>query len=154
VMRTIEVPGRPRLELAHLVLDVNGTLTNRGELIDDVEAKLRSLRATLDVHLVSADTFGSLARVASMLDVDSKLIADGAEKAVFVQELGSRHCAAIGNGANDTEMLRAAALGIAVIGPEGAAPATVAAADVVSLSIGDALGLLLNDQVLAATLRP
>lgn len=153
-MRMIEVAGRPRLELAHLVLDVNGTVTNRGELIDDVEAKLRSLRATLNVHLVSADTFGSLARVASTLGVDSKLIADGAEKAVFVHDLGSRHCAAIGNGANDSQMLRAAALGIAVIGPEGAAASTVAAADVVCLSIGDALGLLLDDQVLAATLRP
>jgi soluble P-type ATPase len=64
--------------------------------------------------------------------VNSKLIADGAEKAVFVRELGSRQCAAIGNGASDTE---------------------VAAAVVVCRSIGDALGLLLDDRALAATLR-
>jgi soluble P-type ATPase len=153
-MRTIEVPGLPALELAHLVLDVNGTLTNRGELIDDVEAKIRRLQETLDIHLVSADTFGSLARGTSTLGVGSKLIADGAEKAAFVRELGARRCAAIGNGANDKDMLREAALGIAVIGPEGAAATTVAAADVVCRSIRDALGLLLDDQALAATLRP
>ena len=150
----ITIPGRPTFELAHLVLDVNGTLTDRGELIGDVEMKLRNLRETLDVHLVSADTFGSLQRIASTLGIDPNVIGDGAEKAAFVRQVGARHCAAIGNGANDEDMLRAAALGIAVIGAEGAAAATVAAADVVCRSIGDALGLLLDDQALAATLRP
>jgi soluble P-type ATPase len=51
-------------------------------------------------------------------------------------------------------MLREAALGIAVIGPEGAAATAIAAADVVCRSIGEALELLLDDQALAATLRP
>jgi P-type E1-E2 ATPase len=154
VMRRIEIPGKPALELTHLVLDVNGTLTNRGELIDGVDATIRRLKATLDVHLVSADTFGSLCRLAKMLGVYATLIVDGSEKAAFVHELGSRHCVAIGNGANDTEMLRMAALAIAVIGREGAAATTVAAADIVCASIGDALGLLVDDQALAGTLRP
>jgi P-type E1-E2 ATPase len=136
------------------VLDVNGTLTNRGKLIDGVETLIRALQRTLDVHVVSADTFGSLAHVASILGVESKRVADGAEKAVLVRELGSRRCAAIGNGANDAEMLREAAVGLAVVGSEGAAAATLAAADVVCRSIGDALRLLLDDQALAATLRP
>ena len=57
------------------------------------------------------------------------------------------------NGTNDAEMLREAALGIAVIGPEGASGATVAAADLVCRSINDALGLLRDPRVLAATLR-
>jgi soluble P-type ATPase len=153
-MRRIEVPGRPALELAHLVLDVNGTLTNRGELIGGADAKLRRLGEMLHVHLVSADTFGSVARVASVLGLDSTVIGEGVEKAAFVRQLGSRHCAAIGNGANDMDMLHEAALGIAVIGPEGAAAATIAAADVVCRSIVEALELLLDDRALAATLRP
>jgi soluble P-type ATPase len=108
------------------VLDVNATLTNRGELIDGVEVKLRSLQETLALHLVSADTFGSLAGVASRLGLKSTVVGEGVEKAAFVRQLGSRQCAAIGNGANDTDVLREAALGVAVIGPEGAAAATVA----------------------------
>jgi soluble P-type ATPase len=72
----------------------------------------------------------------------------------LVRELGSRHCAAIGNGANDIDMLHEAALGIAVTGPEGTAAAAVAAADVVCRSIVEALELLLDDRALAATLRP
>jgi P-type E1-E2 ATPase len=153
-MRTIDIPGRPALELSHLLLDVNGTLTNRGELIAHVEAKLRRLQETIEVHLLSADTFGSLARVASALGAHSRIIRDGAEKAAAVRDLGSSRCAAVGNGVNDREMLTEAALGIAVIGPEGAAAATIAAADVVCSSISDALELLLDERALAATLRP
>jgi soluble P-type ATPase len=50
-------------------------------------------------------------------------------------------------------MLAAAALGIAVVGPEGAAGAAVRAADVVCASIVDALDLLLDERLLVATLR-
>jgi soluble P-type ATPase len=154
VTRTIAIPNSVVFELEHLVLDVNGTLTDRGELIDGVETKLRRLSELLDICLVSTDTFGSLRRVASVLGVEARVVGEGAEKAALVRELGSRHCVAIGNGANDRDLLREAALGIAVIGPEGAAGATIAVADVVCGSIGDALELLLDDQALAATLRP
>jgi soluble P-type ATPase len=153
-MRTIPIPNSVVLQLEHLVLDVNGTLTNRGELIDGVAEKLRLLQDALEIHLLSTDTFGSLAHVASVLGVESRPVAEGAEKAAVIERLGSTHCVAIGNGANDRDMLREAALGIAVIGPEGAAATAIAAADVVCRSIGEALELLLDDQALAATLRP
>jgi soluble P-type ATPase len=112
-MRTIEIPGRPALELAHLLLDVNGTLTDRGDLIADVEMKLGRLQETLTVHLLSADTFGSLTRIASTLGVRASIVRDAGEKVAVVRELGPRHCAAIGNGRNDEGMLEEAALGIA-----------------------------------------
>ncbi|MBV9327442.1 MAG: hypothetical protein JO020_15490 [Chloroflexi bacterium] len=50
-------------------------------------------------------------------------------------------------------MLREAALGIAIVGPEGLAAGALAAADVVVPSISDALGLLRNPKRLIATLR-
>jgi soluble P-type ATPase len=152
-VRTIAIPGRPSLELEHLLLDVNGTLTDRGELIDGVADKLGRLGETLEAHLLSADTFGSLADVASALDVRSTTVRDGEEKLAFVRELGPERCAALGNGANDARMLGEAALGIAVIGGEGAATAAIQAADVVCASIGAALDLLLDELALAASLR-
>lgn len=152
-MRTIEIPGRAPLELAHLVLDVNGTLTVGGELVHGVAAGLRRLGDELEVHLLSADTFGTLSEVASMLGVASCRVARGDEKVEYVRQLGSDRCAAIGNGANDAGMLREAAVGIAVVGPEGAAAAAIAAADVVCHSIDDALRLLGDEVALAATLR-
>ena len=153
-MRTIAIPDRPVLELEHLLLDVNGTLTDRGQLIDGVVERMRRVSETLEAHLLSADTFGSLADVASTLGVRSTTVLDGQEKLAFVRELGPERCAAIGNGANDAKMLAEAALGIAVIGAEGAAATAIQAADVVCASIGAALDLLLDDQALAATLRP
>ncbi|HZY44758.1 MAG TPA: HAD hydrolase family protein, partial [Anaerolineae bacterium] len=60
---------------------------------------------------------------------------------------------AIGNGANDVEMLKAAAIGIAVLGREGTASEAIAAADIVTLNVIDAIDLLLNPKRLVATLR-
>jgi P-type E1-E2 ATPase len=150
---TVQVPGREALSLAHLVLDVNGTLTDRGTLVEGVPERLVRVAGRLHVHLLSADTFGTLAAVASELGASAETIATGDDKAAFVRSLGAESCATIGNGANDAAMLEAAALGIAVVGPEGAAGAAVRAADVVCGSILDALDLLLDERALIATLR-
>jgi soluble P-type ATPase len=37
---SVSIPGRGDLRLEHLLLDVNGTLTNRGVLLEGVEARL------------------------------------------------------------------------------------------------------------------
>jgi len=71
-----------------------------------------------------------------------------------VVELGAEHCAAIGNGANDAAMLKAACIGIAVLGGEGVATSALRAADVLCGSMGEALDLLIHEAGLAATLRP
>jgi len=105
------------------------------------------------VHLVSADTYGTLDAVARQLGASAETIATGGDKAASVRDLGAESCAAIGNGANDVAMLEAASLGIAVVGPEGAAGAAIRAADVVCGSILDALDLLLDERALVATLR-
>ena len=60
---------------------------------------------------------------------------------------------AIGNGRNDGPMLKAAALGIALVQQEGGAVETLLSADIVSTSILDALDLLSHPQRLVATLR-
>jgi P-type E1-E2 ATPase len=73
-----------------------------------------------------------------------------AQKADVVKQLGAERVVAIGNGANDADMLREAAVGIAVVGPEGLSGGALAAADVVVVSISDALGLLLNSRRLVA----
>ncbi len=50
-------------------------------------------------------------------------------------------------------MLSLAAVGICVLGPEGAAASAVSAADVVCRSVTEALGMLLEPRRLVATLR-
>lgn len=62
--------------------------------------------------------------------------------------------AAISNGRNDVGMIRTAALGIAIIGREGATLGLLAAPDHVVADPHAALDLLVHSQRLVAGLRP
>jgi P-type E1-E2 ATPase len=153
-MRIIELPGDRTLRLEHVVLDLNGTLSDRGNLIPGVAERIARLATDLEVHLVTADTFGTASGLAERLKVAMTTIATGADKAGLVASLGADATVAIGSGRNDIAMLRAARLGIAVVGPEGAAAEAIQASDIVCRSVTEALDLLLDDRVLIATLRP
>jgi len=153
VTLSVSIPGHAGLELEHLLLDVNGTLTDRGELVDGIIARVSELRDRLMIHLVSADTFGTLEQLAKLIGVSAVRAGSGEDKLRFLDSLGRKRCAVIGNGANDVLVLEAAALGIAVLGPEGASAAALRAADVVCASAADALDLLLEPKALSATLR-
>jgi P-type E1-E2 ATPase len=152
-MLHVAIPGRGALDLEHVVLDVNGTLTDRGRLVDGVGGRLERLRSTLALHVLSSDTYGNAADIAAGVGATFARVAHGAEKEAHVARLGAERTAAIGNGANDVAMLAAAALGIAVIGPEGTSAAAFGAADVLAGSVLVALDLLLDPTALAATLR-
>ena len=155
-MIEIIIPGRETLCIKYLVLDLNGTLAFDGVLIAGVAERLERLQRQLSVYLLTADMHGTAAKLADDLKVELKRIEHTAEaerKRRFVTELGENFVAAIGAGANDAEMLRAAALGIAVLGPEGLAAAALSAADVVTPGINEALDLLLVPNRLITTLR-
>lgn len=149
---TTDIPGRQRLELDYLLLDQNGTLSKRGELIPGVKERLDGLGGQLSIHILSGDSFDTLEQIARELGVDARRVNTGAEKKEFAEQLGGYRCAAIGNGYNDTEMFKACALSIAVIGPEGASHAAIAA-QILCGSILDALDLLLDTRMLVATLK-
>lgn len=151
---TVSIPGLDELRLQDLLLDVNGTLTDRGQLLDEIEQRIDRLRETLEIHLVSADTFDTLEELAERLRVRAIRAASGADKLGLLERLGRESCVVVGNGANDALVLQSAALGIAIIGPEGASAAALRAADLVCATAPGALDLLLKPRALAATLRP
>jgi P-type E1-E2 ATPase len=150
----IDLPGRGALTLEHVVLDVNGTIACDGVLIPGVKERLDQLRQQVAVHLLTADTHGKQAAIDAELGLTATIIERGsAEKGAYVLALGADHVAVIGNGANDIAMFNAAALRIAVLGPEGMATALLNASDVVVRDIRDGLDVLLRPQRLVATLR-
>jgi P-type E1-E2 ATPase len=152
----IEIPGRGRYRLAHLVLDVNGTIVADGQLIEGVAQRVSVLRRQVEVHMLTADTRGRQHAIDAQLGMQAARILpedEAAQKASFVRELGSEGVCAVGNGANDAGMLREAKLAIAVMGAEGLAVETLNAADVLASDINNALDLLLNPMRLVATLR-
>ena len=155
-MIEIDVPGYKPLRLAHLVLDYNGTLAVDGELLPGVKPALIRLAEDLEVHVLTADTFGVVRE--RMADVPCRLTVLPKEtqdqgKLEYVQKLGLENTACIGNGRNDRLMLRESALGIAVILGEGAARESLEAADVVCTDILAALDLFRNPLRMTATLR-
>jgi len=155
-MLEIGIPSRGLFRLQHLLLDVNGTLALDGQILDGVAERLRSLAGILQPRLVSADTHGTAAALGVGLGLPVTRLQPGdeaAQKAALVEEFGAAGVVAIGNGANDEEMLRRAALGIAVLGPEGMATPCLLAADVVARDIHVALDLLMHPHRLLATLR-
>ncbi len=155
-MIRIDIPGFGRLALAHLVADYNGTLAVDGALIPGVAEALAGLSADLRIHVVTADTFGLAAMQLAGLPAELTIIpaeSQAEAKRDLVGRLGAGSVVAIGNGRNDRLMLAEAALGIALVQREGAAAESLAAADVVSLSVLDALELLRSPKRLIATLR-
>lgn len=155
-MLQITIPGYRRLDLNHLVLDYNGTLACDGLLLPGVESRLKALTGQLELHVLTADTFGSVAQ--TLVNVPCRLTIlpqenQTAAKQAAVIALDSEQCVCVGNGRNDRLMLQTAGLGIAVMQAEGAAVETVLAADVVVPDIIAGLDLLLHPLRLVATLR-
>ena len=154
-MFTVDIPGRGWLEIDHLVLDLNGTLAVDGLVAKTVVERLQTLSRIVQVHVLTADTFGTAARLQG-LGVHVQVLQSGDQveaKAAFVRTLGAAHTMAVGNGSNDEGMVREAAVGIAIVGREGASAQAVIAADIVATRVEDALDLLLIPKRLIATLR-
>jgi soluble P-type ATPase len=155
-MIRIDIPGDAPFELENVVCDYNGTLARDGRLLPGVHDRLAALAHQLTVHVVTADTFGTARAELSGLEGRLTVLAPGnqaAAKAAYVNKCGAACTAAIGNGQNDRDMLKAARLSIVVLGDEGTAAAALGAAIVVARDIRIALDLLLNPQRLVATLR-
>jgi len=152
----ISIPGYGRLHLEHLVMDYNGTLAVDGRLIDGVRDALVELTKELSLHVLTADTFGKAASGLNGIPCKLSLLPEDDQqirKRDYVTSLAAERTVSIGNGRNDQFMLKASALGIAVILAEGIATETLLASDVVCTSIIDALDLLRNPLRLTATLR-
>ena len=154
-MLTVDIPGRAPLEISHLALDLNGTLATDGCVPPTVISRLHDLAVIVHLHILTADTFGM---AASLVGVEAQVTVLGPgeqteAKARIIRALGISRTAAIGNGMNDEAMLREAAVGILVIGAEGAAVRSLLAADLVVGSIEDALDLFRFPKRLVASLR-
>ncbi|MBT8397702.1 MAG: HAD hydrolase family protein [Gemmatimonadetes bacterium] len=148
----VELPSGPTT-FGHLVLDFTGTLSRGGHLIPGVGERIEGISRDLQVTVLTADTFGTVEREVESLPVVVRLIQDGEEKAGVVAGMGPDQVIAIGNGRNDIPMMAVAGVGIAILGPEGAASGLLQAADLVTRDINDALDLILDPLRLKATLR-
>lgn len=155
-MMNLDIPGRGIYQFKSLVLDMNGTIAVDGIIPESVIERLKTLSRELEIYIITADTHGRLDSQRDRLPANIQKVAPPGEsfqKAAFLKNLGAKTAVAIGNGANDVEMLKQANLAIAVIGSEGCSADALNAADIITNSPEDALDLLLNTNRLIATLR-
>ena len=152
----IEIPNYKKLTLINIVLDYNGTIAKDGILKEELKTLLPKLTEIYKVHVITADTFGSVKKELEGFEVVVKVLESKnhtQEKANYVESLNAESCVAVGNGANDKEMLKIAELGIALLGDEGCNFKTLQASDIVCKNISDAIELFLFKNRLIATLR-
>jgi len=121
-MLEIVISGDTALGLQHLILDYNGTLACDSELLAVVKPRLDDLSRHLDIHILTADSFGKARTALAEVPCDLTVLPaedQAAGKLRYVAQLDPSQVVYIGNGRNDRLALEVAALAIAVIQAEG-----------------------------------
>ena len=154
-MIKVEIPGRDVLRIEHVIFDVNGTLALDGNLIPEAAELLKELGNLVEIHLLTADTHGKQKDIDQQLGLSAVRVTEGSEaaqKADYIKNLEGGS-AAIGQGANDSLMIKDAEIGICILSPEGTATEAFLAADILTPDIQSAINLLLHPKRLVASLR-
>jgi len=155
-MNIIDIPNYKLLNIKNIVLDYNGTIATNGKVLDSTKELLKKLSKSYNLYVITADTFGSVKKELKELNIEVIVLSSSnhtKEKANFIKKVGAQNTVAVGNGNNDTLMLKAATLAIAIIGNEGCATKTLLASDICAKDIEDVLNLFILKKSLVATLR-
>jgi len=152
----IKIPNFKTLTITNIVCDFNGTIAKDGIVLPEIKALFEKLEKEYTLHVITADTFGSVKTQLEDYKAQIKILSSEnhtKEKADFISDLGADQCIALGNGNNDCEMLRTAAIGIALMGDEGCSKDALLNSDILCKSADEALSLILQSKRLIATLR-
>ena len=155
-MIDITIPGRGNYTIENLILDLNGTIALDGRIIKGVREKVAKLSQKLDVIVVTADTNKNAEELVRDLNVTLykiKKAEENDQKLELLLKKGKDNTISIGNGCNDVYMLKESAIGICVLGKEGASREAMMASNLTVPTINYALDLLLKPNRLRATLR-
>lgn len=153
-MPRYNIPGQGELELKTVILDLNGTLSVGGKLVDGVKERLQTVKS-LGYRIVffTGNTRGDADDVAKELDIDWIEAKDGQSKKAAAENLEPETCVSIGNGLIDLELMKAVRLGIVTLQAEGVHVQTLLASEIVVPNINDALDLFIDPDRLVASLR-
>lgn len=155
-MIQIDIPGQGCLKIRHIVFDYNGTIGKDGRLIPGVEQGIKQFSDRLTFHVLTADTFGTVKRQLYNMNAKLTIISKNNQdqkKLQYIQSIGIDQTLCVGNGQNDALMLKAACIGVAVLGEEGLSSSCLLASDLLIKNIVDIFGLLQTPDRLIATLR-
>jgi soluble P-type ATPase len=155
----IDIPGFGMRHIRIAVSDYTGTHSLGGKIAPGVRNRLRELVTLVDLHIVTADSFGTAEDELAGIAIPYKLRTGrhDTEKAEYVSRFDLQDVVALGNGNNDRLMLKAVkdggGLAIAVDNGEGCAMDAMRNADLFVAGAANAIDLLLDPVRLKATLR-
>lgn len=152
----IDIPSYRNFEIENVVFDYNGTIAVDGKLIEGVKEKLIEADKIVNVYIVTADTYGTVAKNFKNLNVKVKIITKengSVDKLELVKELGADKTIAVGNGNIDELMLKESAIGICILGEEGLSTRAILASDIVLKDIHYFFPMLTNTKRVVADLR-
>jgi soluble P-type ATPase len=156
----IDIPGFGKLQINAILSDYTGTLSFAGKLSPGVRDRLVRLAQLVDIHVLTADSFGTAEEELQGLPLVCRKLAgpgEDAQKQRYAMELNPRCLASFGNGNNDRLHMKlvkeAGGLAVAVDNGEGCAHEAIRNANVIVHDATNALDLLLEPTRLRATLR-
>lgn len=149
------IPGHDPFEINTIILDLNGTLSVGGNIVEGVKGRLDKIKELgFAVVFFTGNTRNDANELSAELSIDWRLASTAGAKRDLAREMDPNTCASIGNGLIDLELTREVRLGIVVTGQaEGYAVPTLQVADIGIPTINDALDLFIDSKILTATLR-
>jgi len=150
----VDIPGEGELELKTLILDMNGTVAVKGQIVEGVKERLNTLKEHgMEIVLFSGDTRGNAAELTEELNIGWVQTATAEEKRDSAMKLNPETCVTIGNGLIDEKLFQTVRLSILTLQAEGVHFKTLQSADIITTSVLDALDLLIDERTLISTIR-
>ena len=148
------IPGVGELTINTIILDLNGTISVGGQLVDGVKDRIQQLKTQgYRIVFFTGNTRNDADDLAAELGIEWRLAKSAADKATAAQDFDPSTAVSIGNGRIDLELMKAVKLGIVTLQAEGVHVETLLSCDIVIPTITDALDLFLDQDRLVATLR-
>jgi soluble P-type ATPase len=154
-MILIQRPGQEPLEIEFIVLDFEGTLATDGRVHPKAKDKINLLAKRTKIYILTTREKEKVDAILRNVNAEIIYLRDteaSRGKTNLLQQLGADRVVAIGNGTGDGAMIEQAGLGMGVMNREGSSGEVIAKADVVFMSIVDALDFLLKPLRQKATL--
>jgi soluble P-type ATPase len=154
-MILIQRPGEEPLEIEFILLDFEGTLVQDRRVHPKAKDKINLLSKRTKIYVLTKGEEERIGEILKKLEVEMIYLKEGEaseRKLDLLRQLGAKRSVAIGNGVDDAPMMEEAALGICILGKEGASAEVLKKADVIMTNIIDALDFLLKPLRQKATL--
>ncbi|MCT4602261.1 MAG: hypothetical protein N4A59_05020 [Marinifilum sp.] len=148
------VPGVGTINIDTLVVDSNGTLTVKGEMVPGVVERIHRLQMLgVNVVMISSDQRGNAKDLALSSGIAYYEANNSREKEDVLLSLGSNNVAAIGNARIDIGLFVQSIVSVATLQAEGIHKDIIDHVDVIVPSINDALDFFLDDDTFIATMK-